>query len=388
MRSAIFAKRHLRTPLAFLAVSFCFSVSAAVAQRPPGSLPGLQALSNIELIQLLLGPGSNIRGVLLVGKFRTQQQLNRMSSEDQRNTLITELASRTTDTVGQYQSLTDTDLAGTGELLVYLRETASRTDQQLKTMSANDMRNTVIVELAPQPGRGPTPRAQQFSNVEMIQLLVLGPGSNIRGVLLVGKFRTQQQLNGMLSEDQRNTLITELAGRTTDTVRQYQSLNDADLAGTGALLVYLRETGSRTDQQLKSMSADDMRNTVIVEVGVGAQQGRGRGSEPRRTSREFSLVGEWAGSPDCMVRISKDDGNSLQGNCDTATVLHEVTGTYIDSRNINIIITRTDLGNRCATKVVGTIRIVASDRLEMGSNGWNGCGVTTGAVTTQLSKAR
>ena len=95
----------------------------------------------------------------------------------------------------------------------------------------------------------------------------------IRGVLLVGKFRTQQQLNGMSADDQRNTLITELGGRTKDTVSYYQSLNDADLAGTGALLVYLRETGSRTDQQIKTMSADDMRNTVIVEVG--AQTGRG-----------------------------------------------------------------------------------------------------------------
>lgn len=78
----------------------------------------------------------------------------------------------------------------------------------------------------------------------------------------------------MSSEGQRNTLITELVGRTKDTVGYYQSLNDADLAGAGELLVYLRETGSRTDQQIKTMGADDMRNTVIVEVA--AQTGRGR----------------------------------------------------------------------------------------------------------------
>jgi hypothetical protein len=87
----------------------------------------------------------------------------------------------------------------------------------------------------------------------------------ISGVLLLGKFRAQQQLNGMSPEDQRNTLITELAARTRDTVGFYQSLNNADLAGAGALLVYLRETG-RTDQQIKTMNADDMRNIVIVEV--------------------------------------------------------------------------------------------------------------------------
>jgi hypothetical protein len=156
-------------------------------------------------------------------------------------------------------------------LLVYLRGTGSRTDQQIKTMSADDMRNTVIVEVGAQTGRGRD--LQALSNKELIQL-VLGRDSYVRGVLLIGKFRTQQQLNGMSRDDQRNTLITELAGRTKDTVGHYQSLNDADLAGAGALLLYLRDTGSRTDQQIKTMSADDMRNTVIVEVG--AQTGRGR----------------------------------------------------------------------------------------------------------------
>lgn len=145
-----------------------------------------------------------ISGVLLAGKFRTQEQLSWMSAEDQRNTLITELVGRTKDTVRYYQSLNDANLAGRGALLVYMRRLAARTDQQIKTMSAEDIRNTLIVELV---------------------------------------------------------------GRTRDTVNYYQSLNDSALAGAVALLVYLRENRSRTDQQIKTMSADDMRNTVIVEVG-------------------------------------------------------------------------------------------------------------------------
>ena len=88
----------------------------------------------------------------------------------------------------------------------------------------------------------------------------------ITGVLLLGKFRTREQLNTMPFEDRRNTLIVELSNRTKDAVGYYQSLNDDDLAGAGALLVYLRVTGSRTDQQIKTMSADDMRNIVIVEA--------------------------------------------------------------------------------------------------------------------------
>lgn len=238
------------TLLVLLVLPFGFSAHTAVAQ--------------------VLAWDGGTSGVLLVGKFRTQQQLSGMSHEDRRNTLITELAGRTRDTAGHYQSLNDSDLAGAGSLLVYLRGTGSRSDQQIKTMSADDMRNTVIVEVGAQTGGGGN--LQALSNRQLIQL-VLGRDSYIRGVLLVGKFRTQQQLNGMSPEDQRNTLITELAGRTKDTIGHYQSLNSADLAGAGSLLVYLRETGSRSDPQIRTMSADDMRNTVIVEIG--AQTGCG-----------------------------------------------------------------------------------------------------------------
>lgn len=90
----------------------------------------------------------------------------------------------------------------------------------------------------------------------------------IGGMLQRNKFRNREQIDSMSWDDRRNTLITELAGRTKNAVSYYQSLNDTDLAGAGALLVFLRETGSRTDQQIKTMSADDMRNTVIVEVNA------------------------------------------------------------------------------------------------------------------------
>jgi hypothetical protein len=93
---------------------------------------------------------------------------------------------------------------------------------------------------------------------------------DIPTVLLRGGFR--QTLNGMSADDQRNTLIVELANRTRDTVPFYQSLNDADLTGAGALLVYLRRTSNNNDRAIKMMSADDMRNTVIS--GLWAPTGR------------------------------------------------------------------------------------------------------------------
>jgi hypothetical protein len=91
---------------------------------------------------------------------------------------------------------------------------------------------------------------------------------SVAGMLQRSKFRSREQLDSMSSEDRRNTLITELANRTKDSVSYYQSLNNTDLAGAGALLVFLRETRSRTDERIKTMSADDMRNTVIVETNV------------------------------------------------------------------------------------------------------------------------
>lgn len=153
MRSIIFIKRQLTILFVLITISFCFSVHTAVAQ--PIAWDG------------------GISGVLLVGKFRTQQQLNGMSSDGMRNTLITELGGRTKDTGGYYQSLNDADLAGAGALLVYLRETGSLTDQQIKTMSADNMRNDVIVQVGAQTGRGRD--LQALSNMDLLKLVLERP---------------------------------------------------------------------------------------------------------------------------------------------------------------------------------------------------------------------
>ena len=48
----------------------------------------------------------------------------------------------------------------------------------------------------------------------------------IRGVLLGGKFRTHQQLNSMSRDDQRNTLIVEMVGHSNQSVASYQALDN------------------------------------------------------------------------------------------------------------------------------------------------------------------
>jgi hypothetical protein len=206
-----------------------------------------------------------VRGTLQIGGFRTYRELNRMSHADHRNTLITELAGRTNQSVEHYQSLHDEQLAGAGAVLVFIRQAGIRDDADIKGMSDDDLRNTVIVELNAQTGLA-VPELQGMSNRDLI-LLGLGKREYfIRGTLQIGGFRTYRELNRMSHADHRNTLITELAGRTNQSVEHYQSLHDEQLAGAGAVLVFIRQAGIRDDADIKGMSDDDLRNTLITEM--------------------------------------------------------------------------------------------------------------------------
>lgn len=88
----------------------------------------------------------------------------------------------------------------------------------------------------------------------------------ISSVLIVGKFRRQSDLVGLSLDDQRNILITELGGRTNQSGGYYQSLDNDTLAGAGALLVFVRAAKIRNDQDLKTITDDDIRNIFIVEI--------------------------------------------------------------------------------------------------------------------------
>src|SRR5215204_1594734 len=139
---------------------------------------------------------SLIRGVLLAGKFRSQHELSTMSLEDQRNTAIVELTAHSGQS--NYQSFDDAALAGMGAVMVFLREAKIRDDAGLRRMSAEDQRNTLIVELNAQTGLG-VPQLQGLTSVDLVLVGLgktpnaLSPDSYIRGVLLAGKFRTQYE---------------------------------------------------------------------------------------------------------------------------------------------------------------------------------------------------
>ena len=102
---------------------------------------------------------------------------------------------------------------------------------------------------------------------------------------------------------------------------------------------------------------------------------------------KVSLIGSWAGSADCTIVFYKDDGINVEGSCDKAGYNHKVVGTYDEHNhnNISTTITRTD-PKGCTTSVSGYIKLIDSDRVEYGQNGWNDCGVTSGSGKQLLSR--
>lgn len=118
---------------------------------------------------------------------------------------------------------------------------------------------------APPTAIPPTLEPSVGSQAWRQQLEPLRDGT-ISSVLIVGKFRRQSDLVGISLDDQRNILITELGGRTNQSGGYYQSLDNDTLAGAGALLVFARAAKIRTDQQIKTITDDDLRNIFIVEI--------------------------------------------------------------------------------------------------------------------------
>jgi hypothetical protein len=233
---------------------------------------------------------SLVRGALLAGRSRTQHELNALSNDAQNNILIVEMASRTNQPRKHFQEMNEFTLAGVAAVYIFLRDARIRTEQQLKTISDDDQRNILIVELDAQTGFGSDLKG--FNNIELV-LLGLGKslpsdlrqGSFLRGVLLAGQFRTQHELNGISSDNQKNTLIVEMAGRTNQPGEHFKEMNEFTLAGTGAVYVFLRNARIRTEQQLKAISDDDQRNILIVEIGAQT----GLGSQLQRL-RNIDLV--------------------------------------------------------------------------------------------------
>jgi hypothetical protein len=91
----------------------------------------------------------------------------------------------------------------------------------------------------------------------------------------------------------------------------------------------------------------------------------------------FSMQGRWIAPrrTSCPITFYRDNGQNIEGNCDTGVVDHKVIGTYSRQNWINITIIRKTPG--CTTTVQGTIRIINENIVEFSQQGWNGCSVKT-----------
>jgi glycerol-3-phosphate cytidylyltransferase-like family protein len=207
---------------------------------------------------------SLIRGVLLAGKWRTKNELNAMSPEEQRNTLIVEMSKHSNQSVEHFQAFDNSELEGKGAVVVFLRENKIRDINALKSMSDEDQRNTLIVENQLFTNLS-ADNQRILDNIGLMKIALGQSNSFIRGVLLAGKWRTKNEVNMMSSEDQRNTLVIEMSKHSNQSAVHFQAFDDATLAGKGAVVVLLRESNIRDINALKNMSDEDHRNTLIVE---------------------------------------------------------------------------------------------------------------------------
>lgn len=79
-------------------------------------------------------------------------------------------------------------------------------------------------------------------------------------------WRHPWELVAMGYHDKRNTLIVELAKITSQSGGWLQESDDYRLIESAFVAVYLRDAGIRSKANLNTMSVEDQRNTLIVEM--------------------------------------------------------------------------------------------------------------------------
>lgn len=86
----------------------------------------------------------SVRGILLAGKWRTADDLDTMSSEDKRNTLIAELGGHSNQDGPYFWGMDDAALAQKGAVVVFLLTTGLRDRKWLQAHSCAEHRAAVV----------------------------------------------------------------------------------------------------------------------------------------------------------------------------------------------------------------------------------------------------
>lgn len=216
------------------------------------------------MIAALTCQGNTPKQTVLVNGWRTLAQLNQMSEDDIRNTLIVELSKCSTDTVPVLQGETNSQLAANG-FIYYFLLADGYTAPALAAMSLDNQRNTMIVILNKLLGTA-IPDLQALHNSQLVNLLIASTGgSKTAKSVQINGWRTATELESMSDDDIRNTIIVELSNRSTDTVPALQAETNQQLSAHGLIYYFLVLSGY-TPASLAAMSLDDQRNTFIVIV--------------------------------------------------------------------------------------------------------------------------
>lgn len=100
---------------------------------------------------------------------------------------------------------------------------------------------------------------------------LLSPSSEtdqLRRILMIAGDRSIENITPMSADDVRNTMIVVMINNSRESVSFYQGLNNRALAGLAGLRAYVKGGGRSTT----GMSADDIRNTAISDL---VSRGRG-----------------------------------------------------------------------------------------------------------------
>ena len=114
-----------------------------------------------------------IRGVLLLGGFRTQAELTRLSGPQWRDALIVALSNRTAASYQSLDVLKNDELAALGGLFVYLQQTPDFDPVKVASLGVADLRQAVRADLRRQTGM-PAARLAAMSDADLLNLLVRG----------------------------------------------------------------------------------------------------------------------------------------------------------------------------------------------------------------------
>ena len=89
----------------------------------------------------------------------------------------------------------------------------------------------------------------------------------IAKALYVNNWKSIIDLKNISHNDMRNSLIVALNNRSSESISFLQSKNDAELAWASLMYRFLKDAGIKTVNQLGAMSFDDFRNSIIGENG-------------------------------------------------------------------------------------------------------------------------